>query len=141
MIRTFTAAAIPEMIRIHEQSGLPVDCLPDLYINVQPEKVEMNALFVVNAVKEVDGKIAMMSFLKVRSEIYVLVDHNVGTPEERWEWLKEINAHMAEEARKKGLDQVTAFLPPELDKAFGKRLEEMGYVKGLWQSYSLNIDV
>jgi len=134
MIRRFEEKDNADVVRIHEQNGLDPACLPDLYIEDEP-----NALYVVKAVKEVAGEPVMMSFLKVRSELYVLVDHEKGTPEERWEWMKELKEYMVREARIRGLDQMTAFIPPELEESFSKRLAEMGFIKGPWASYSLNI--
>ena len=135
MIRDFEPQDIPDLVRIHEQSGLPENCLPDLFYNG-----ELNALFVVKAVYEHEGEAVMMSFLKIRSEVYVLVDHEKGEPEDRWQWMKELRDYMVERARDKGLDQMTCFIPTEIEKSFAPRLAEMGFVKSPWQSYSLNIE-
>lgn len=123
------------MLRIHEESGLPEACIPDIFVGKDPNK-----LFIEKTVLEIDGKITMMSFLKVTSEVFVLVDHKQGTPEERWEWMKELKLYMQQQAWKHGLDQMTAFIPPEVEESFGKRLLELGFLKSAYVPYTLVID-
>ncbi len=81
----------------------------------------------------------MVSALRGMAEIYVLVDHDAATPQQRWEWLQEINAEMKQQAWLLGLDQISCWVPTRLEKIFGPRLEELGYQKSPWQSYTLNV--
>lgn len=124
---------------IHKANGLDERCFPEIAIKTSTG-MEPNPLFVVSEVFEHEGKPALMSFLKITSELYLLVDHTVGTPEERWEWLKAFKEHMKVEAWSHGLDQMTAWIPTDIEESFAKRLEEMGFVKSPWQSWTLNIE-
>lgn len=139
MIREFTAGDFIHAFELHEASGLDRRCFPKLYLQVG-EKVESNALFIEKAQMEVDGEPVMSCFLKVTSEVYILVDHTKGTPEERFEWLKEMREYMEKKAREHGLSDVTCWVPPEIDKSFGKRLEDLGFVRSPWQSYTLVLE-
>jgi hypothetical protein len=139
MIREFQEGDIPLVEAIHKQNDLPTNCLPNLTIADTEGKTVMNPLFITRSVFEANGKAAMMAFLKVTAEVFVFVDHTVGTPEERWEWMKKFNEHIRQQAWKHGLEQITAFVPPEIEESFAKRLLDMGYVKSPWQSYTLNI--
>jgi hypothetical protein len=140
MIRDFEKADLVTVMDLLEANDLPIACLPDLTIETPEGKQEPNPLFVVKRVMEHEGRTAMMCFLKVRSELYFFIDHRVGTPEQRWQWLKEFTEDMKYEACKKGLDQMTAFVPNDIDESFGKRLEELGFIRSKWVPYSLNLE-
>lgn len=130
MIREFTVNDVPNARRVHEANGLPEECFPNL----------ADPLFVHKAIFCVDGRAAMSCFLKGTSELYLLVDHEIGTPEERWKWLVEFKEYMREAAWHLGLDQMTAFVPPEIEESFGKRLLDLGFVKSRFVPYTLNIE-
>lgn len=140
MIRDFFKDDVGKVLQLAQENDLPLACLPDLTIETPEGKQEPNPLFVVKRVMEQDDKIAMMCFLKVRSELYFFIDHNVGTPELRWQWLKEFTEDMKHEAWKKGLDQMTAFVPEDIDESFSKRLVDLGFIRSKWVPYSLNLE-
>lgn len=139
MIRAFQLSDLEAARKIHADNELPECCFPDLMVEVEGGAEEENRLYVEKAVFEHDGNVAMMCFLKCRSELYLLLDHSVGTPQERMEWLKEFRDYMVRAAWEKGLDQMTAFLPPDMEASFGKRLEELGFQRSRYVPYSLNI--
>jgi len=140
MIRPFEDRDADRARQIHDANGLAQSCLPDLMVTTPKGEQEPNPLFVVKSVYEHAGQPALMSFLKITSELYLLVDHTVGTPEERWQWLLEFKEHMKREAWRLGLEQMTCFVPPEIEASFEKRLVELGFIKSPWQSYTLNIE-
>lgn len=140
MIREFQDEDVKVARTIHAANELPENCFPNLTIKTPTGKEEPNPLFVVKSIYEHEGKPALMSFLKVTSELYLLVDHSVGTPEERWAWLQEFKEHMKHEAWRLGLEQMTAFVPREIEASFEKRLLDLGFVKSPWQSYTLNLE-
>jgi hypothetical protein len=140
VIREFKEGDIPLVEAIHKQNDLPANCLPNLMIVDKDGKTVPNPLFITKQVFENDGKPVMMAFLKVTAEVFVFVDHTVGTPEERWAWMLEFNEHIKQQAWKHGLEQITAFVPPEIEQSFAKRLEDMGYIRSPWQSYTLNLE-
>jgi hypothetical protein len=124
---------------IHEANGLDERCFPQLTIkNTEGEEVP-NALFVAKEVYEHEGSAVMFCFLKITSELYLLVDHDLGTPEERWEWLQDFKEHMKREAWRLGLDQMTAWVPADIEESFAKRLKDLGFKKSPWNSYTLNV--
>ena len=114
--------------------------MPDLTVTNGLGQKQKNPLFVVKRVYEADGKTAMICFLKARSELYFFIDHTVGTPEERWKWLQEFTEDMKQRAREAGLDQFTAFVPPEIEESFGKRLIDLGFARSRWVPYSMNLE-
>lgn len=140
MIRPFEDSDVSAARAVHQANGLPENCFPNLTLPPENGETKPNPLFVVKAVYEHEGRPALMSFLKLTSEVYLLVDHTIGTPEERWAWLVELKDHMKEEAWKLGLEQMTAFVPREIEESFAKRLLDLGFVRSPWQSYTLNIE-
>jgi len=138
-IRKFEHSDLPKVKELLQSNDLPEACLPDLIIESEGH-TEANPLFVVKRVFEHDGKIAMMCFLKIRSELYFFIDHQVGTPEERWEWLKEFTEDMKQQAWRLGLDQMSCWIPDDIDTSFRKRLEELGFIRSKWVSYSMNLE-
>lgn len=117
---------MPELARIHKANGLPATCLPDFD----------DPLFVVKQVVELEGKVALGAFIRLIGEAYLLLDHNAGTPEERWQALRALTDTLEAEARLKGLTEYSCWVPNELAKSFGGRLEELGFIKSPWVCYS-----
>jgi hypothetical protein len=140
MIREFEDSDIETARAIHAANDLPANCFPNLTQVSATGNEEPNPLFVVKSIYEHDGKPALISFLKVTSELYLLVDHTIGTPEERWAWLQEFKEHMKREAWRLGFEQMTAFVPREIEASFEKRLLDLGFIRSPWQSYTLNIE-
>jgi hypothetical protein len=140
MIRDFEPRDLPKIKDLLAANDLPKECMPDLLVTDELGRKQKNPLFVVQRVFEVEGKTAMLCFLKIRSELYFFIDHTVGTPESRWEWLQEFTEDMRQQAWKLGLDQMTAFVPPDIDESFSKRLKDLGFVKSPWVPYSLNLE-
>lgn len=140
MIRHFDFSEIEKAREIHKANGLDERCFPDLEVRTEKGDIVPNPLFVVKEVFEHEGAPVLMSFLKITSELYLLVDHTVGTPADRWEWLKAFKEHMKVEAWRLGLDQMSCWIPPEIDKAFSKRLLELGFIKSPYVCYTLLIE-
>lgn len=129
-IRNYTMKDLAEIERIHREAGLPSQCLPSTE----------NLLFFVRKVVEDNGTVALASFLKMTAEAFVLVDHNHQTPDWRWLALQKLTGVTLREAAVKGMQDVTAWLPPEVENGFGSRLEALGFTKSPWASYSTRLD-
>ena len=86
---------------------------------------------------EVDPpRIVGAALLRLTAEAYLLLDPNVGAPRERWEWLLGLHAAAEHEAARRGLEDVHAWLPPEIAAKFGKRLSKLGWVRDdVWTPY------
>jgi hypothetical protein len=140
MIRFFSDDDIPQALEIHRANELPESCFPNLFVLNEEGKSKRNPLYLVKGVYvSPDGKPALMSFVKLTGEIFLLVDHTVGTPEERWAWMQEFKNWIAEHAWAQGLEQISCWIPPEIEESFAKRLAEMGFVKSPWTCYTLNL--
>ena len=129
MIRNFEDRDVARALEIHNENGLPENCFPDVN----------DPLFVVKLTVEHDGKAVMASFLKGASELFLLVDHGAGTPQERWEWLQQLTDEMKQRAWTLGLDQMSAWIPPEIADSFEKRLIELGFTESKWRCFTCNL--
>ncbi len=129
-IRPFEVRDLEALKRIHENNELPAVCMPD----------PTNPLFFIKQVVEHEGKAALAAFLKITAEPYLLVDKTVETPEWRWQALKALNETISTVAWMKGLEQLSAWVPPQLIKSFGKRLKDLGYSPSPWQAYTKNLE-
>lgn len=127
-IRPYTDADFEAVRRLHAASGLPDACMPPL----------TSQLFRVKMCAENSHGISQFGAIRLTGEAFVLVDHEAGTPKERWMTLQRLAASALAEAAALGLEQVTAWLPPEAD-GFGRRLEALGAVKSRWQSWTFNL--
>jgi hypothetical protein len=76
------------------------------------------------------------ALLRLTAEAYLLLDPNVGTPRERWQSLLTLHAATEQQAALRGLEDVHAWLPPEIAAKFGKRLTRLGWVRDdAWTPY------
>ena len=135
MIRRWEDSDMEKALEIHAANGLDERCFPNLVVDGVS-----NPLFCTKEVYEVDGQIVMMGFLKLQSEGYLLIDHTCGTPELRWQWLQEGMEHLKKEAFRLGLEQISVWIPPEIEKSFSKRLLELGFIRSPFTCFTVNVE-
>jgi hypothetical protein len=109
------------------RSKLPENCFPNT----------SSPLYLIRKVVDVDGEIPMAAFTKVTAEQYLLLDHGWGAAQDRWELLTKLRDVVVAEAAQKGFEDLTAFVPPYLEKSFGPRLTQLGFLRSPWPSYTL----
>lgn len=136
IVRPYTDEDMKEVMRIHAANGLPPNCLPGCCRTDAAGNPLNTPLFFMRKILEDDGKVALASFLKLTAEAFLFVDHEHADAERRWLALQKLTASTLSEAAKKGIEDVTAWIPPQLDRSFGERLIALGFVKSPWQSYS-----
>lgn len=135
-VRNFSIKDYPAIKEIFARQGLPTNCMPELLLQYK-NKIILNPRFQINRVcEDENGKIGVAAFLKITSEPYLLLDHGVGTPEWRWVALIELMENMAAEAKRKGLEDCTCWVPPHLVDSFGPRLLSLGFMESPWASFT-----
>lgn len=129
-IRDYEDSDWPRIVQLHAESGLPQNCLADA----------TDPLFVIRRVLiDENGEMAMAAFVRVTSEPFLLVNHESMDAETRWKMLRVLTDDVCAIAKERGLEQLTAYIPPEIEASFGKRLMELGFVRSPWQSYTRNL--
>ena len=132
-VRAYEERDWDELRRIHAAQGFSY-AFPDL----------ANPLFLTKLILLEDDpgrevgpeKILGAALLRLTAEAYLLLDPNAGTPRQRWEWLLELHGATEQEAARRGLEDVHAWLPPEVAARFGKRLTSLGWVRDdVWTPY------
>ena len=78
----------------------------------------------------------MAALLRLTAETYLLADPHDGTPRQRWQWLQALHEATRQAAAERGLADVQAFLPPQVARAFGRRLEKLGWRRDPWPCYT-----
>lgn len=81
-------------------------------------------------------RIVMAVLLRLTAEAYLLHDPTAGTPRERWQHLLALHEATRAGTATRGLDDVQAFLPPRIARAFGRRLARLGWRQDLWPCFS-----
>jgi hypothetical protein len=127
VVRDFAPADLPRIKEIHGQTSIDYK-FPDL----------ASPLFIITKVVELDGQIVAASGVRIEAELYLFVDHEVGTPEQRWDAVQQMNGVVMEEAWMKGLDNCVCWVPEDIEKSFGKRLIQLGFSRDRdgWHSWS-----
>jgi hypothetical protein len=88
-----------------------------------------------------DGSpIVMAALLRVTAETYLLHDPCAGTPSRRWQRLLALHQAARRDAAERGLEDVQAFLPPRVARAFGRRLQRMGWTRDPWPCFTLRLE-
>ena len=126
MIRAYRESDIDAIKRIHRASGLPETCFPPL----------QSANCIVKVVAEDSQGITQAGFVKLTGEAFVLVDHSRRSSQERWETLQRLVARGLKDSADYGIDDVSAWIPPEIEPSFGKRLEALGWIRSPWRNYT-----
>src|SRR3954468_495660 len=77
-------------------------------------------------------KLRMAALLRLTAETYLLADPRDGTPRQRFQWLTALHEETRRAAAERGLSDVQAFVPPQIARAFGRRLEKFGWRRDPW---------
>jgi hypothetical protein len=85
------------------------------------------------------GRVTMAILQRLTAETYLLHDPHAGTPRQRWECFLALHEAARREAAAKGLDDVQAFLPPSIARAFGRRLAQLGWKQDPWPCFTLQL--
>jgi hypothetical protein len=123
-VRNFEQRDIEEIKAIHARRGLGFE-LPDLTRKMAVEKLFCH-----------DDKIVMAAILRPTTEAYVICDPEWKTPWFRWQALQELHDAVLRECREKGIEDTQAVLDPPIEKAFGRRLLQLGWSRHLGTLYS-----
>lgn len=130
IIRAYESKDLAEVKAIHEAQRLGYD-----FPNIDAPT------FMLRLVGEHEGKIVQAAFAHLTAEIYFMLRHDVGSPQERHLWflsMQEVGRELA--WKPGGLDDLHAFLPPQMERAFGKRLMIHGWKKALWPAYFVEVN-
>lgn len=124
-IRFFRPDDLRQLERIHQAQGFDYE-FPDL----------SDPLYHIKLVGEEDGRIVNAGIAHLTSEIFFLADPNAGNPRHRFENFKQLHEAGCEVAhRQGGLADLHCWVPPEVARAFGRRLRKLGWERPLWTSY------
>lgn len=125
--------------------------------------------FAFGVVGEENGRVEQVAFLTLVPEAYLLANEKFGTPEKRWENLKDIHEAVRLLALRRGFRAVYAWLPPELalpckrkmtfwqrlragwrafqktegdgcEKPFVRRLKKMGWSQDHWPNFTFKLE-
>lgn len=128
LIRPAIDSDLPELRAIHARQQFDY-AFPDLN----------DPLFLTKLVL-VDGKpgqgtdasqtaIAGAALLRLTAEAYLLLDPEKGSPRERWQRLVTLHEATRRDALARGLADVHAWLPPRIAQKFGRRLQQLGWIR------------
>jgi hypothetical protein len=127
-VRPYRESDLAALKGIFEHDGFAFD-FPNL----------SDPIFVRRLVSE-NGTVRGGLVAKITAEMFLFLDKQVGTPEERmWSFL-ELHETMRDELTRLGLADANLWLPPQLEKSFGKRLMRLGWEKALWPAYVFDLD-
>lgn len=138
LIREHKESDLDALRRMHASQGFDYP-FPDL----------ADPIFVSKLVLEDDsGRPVMAALARLTCEMYLLVDRSnprgdapgrsgkAGKPRERYEWLLALHAAGERDLFARGLDDAHAWLPPQIARRFGRRLEALGWVRDdAWTPY------
>jgi hypothetical protein len=123
---------------IREYTDTDLDCLKDLHkrSGFKYPFPDVADFFSRRVVESGEG-IGMVSLLKLTAEAYLICDPDWRTPAWRMEALNQIQIVANHDAKDKGVVEAVAFIPPNIESTFKRRLKQMGWSrnKPSWHSY------
>jgi len=129
-IREFAPGDEAALRHLHASQGFGYE-FPDL-----SDPLFVTRVVLLDAGKGTEESLAAAALLRLTAEAYLLLDPRDGTPRRRWERLLALHAAAAEDAWRKGLSDVHAWLPPGISRRFGRRLESLGWIRDdRWTPY------
>jgi len=99
-----------------------------------PDLLDPRLWITQKVLEDKEGKPVKAILGRLTSEAFFLdyPEENEFTRMRRFMALHEV---ACEEGRRCGMDSVHVWLPPELKKKFGERLERMGWIEFTWPTY------
>ena len=85
------------------------------------------------------GELVMALLARITSEAYLLMDREAGTPLERWQRFLVLHEAGRRAGVAAGLEDVSIWCPPELERTFGRRLKRLGWLRNKWPTYTLGL--
>lgn len=129
IVREMELRDLATLRRIHEQQGFGYE-LP----NLKDDARILSKLVVEGE----EGKVIMASLLRLTAEAYLLVDGQADNPAGRWCALQSLHEATRQDAYRKGIIDVQAFIPPEVARRFSKRLSKMGWTRSGYEPWTRN---
>jgi hypothetical protein len=130
-IREYQEQDLEALRAIHARQGFEYP-LPDPSNPLFLTKIVLAETSTENEVEKIVGA----ALLRLTAEAYLLLDPKWGTPRDRWQGLLTLHAAADRDAWRRGLEDVHAWLPPGLEKKFGKRIERLGWLRDdKWTPY------
>lgn len=72
---------------------------------------------------------------RMTTEVFIWVDREWESPRFRFEAFKFLHEQMRLELKEKGVVDVHSWVPPRLERAFGRRLMQLGWQRPLWTDF------
>ena len=129
-VRPYTAADLDVLKAMHAAQGFDY-AFPDLDDSIFLSKL---------VVEDDQGRPVMASLLRLTAEAYLLLDPRAGRPRERWRSFLALHEAARRDAFALGLDDAQAFVPPKVERSFGRRLAKLGWVKDPWPAYCRRVE-
>lgn len=124
-VRAYDDADLDALRKIHAAQGFAYP-FPDV----------SDPIFLSKMVLANEKGIAGAALLRLTAEAYLLIDPAAGSPRERWENILALHDGMEREAWERGLQDVHAWLPPQIAGKFGRRLKRLGWIRDdAWTPY------
>jgi hypothetical protein len=127
-VREYTPSDLEALRKIHARQSFDYE-FPDLE----------NPLFVSKLIQEnTQGQITMGALARITCEIYLLADPDRDTPRQRLRNLISLHRAAESDLLRRGLEDAHAWLPPKIACRFGRRLNQLGWVRDdTWTPYSI----
>lgn len=142
LVREYQPSDLDALRRMHAQQGFDYP-FPDIGDPIFVSKL---------VVEDESGRVVMASLARLTCEMYLLMERTdargtsgqgrsgAGNPRERFDRLLTLHAAGERDLLARGLDDAHAWLPPQIAKRFGRRLETLGWVRDdAWTPYCRRI--
>ena len=145
-VREYKDSDLAQLKAIHAKQGFDY-AFPDLSNPLFVTKLVLSNADATSSQPKSDNtapnneKILAAAFLRLTAETYLLLDPNAGAPRDRWQSLLALHAATQCDAWHRGLEDVHAWLPPQIANKFGRRLQRLGWVRDdAWTPYCKKLD-
>lgn len=128
MIRDYTASDLGRLKELFSQQSFDWE-FPDL------------SRMVTSRLVSDDSQVVMAACIKPTADAYLLIDHSWQTPGMRLAAFKALHEDIRQQLLKTNIVQVHAWVPPEFDRPFRRRLiRDFGWLPALWQCYARGLE-
>ena len=129
IVRMLRESDVPRLKRIYKKMGIPLP-FPNL-----------KEFFPMPVIVDEQNRVVMGVGMIPTVEVWLFVDKKWETPGMRQEAFRVLHERVRKDLRSRGIVQAHAFLPPDMEKQFGRRLTKLfGWIKESWPCFFRRTD-
>jgi hypothetical protein len=136
-IRFYKPKDLERLKEIHRKQGFGYD-FPQLEPGTGEDRKPVHDTYVSKIILADENDRPMGAMIgRKTTEVFLILDPECGSPAERWKHIQALYGASTLDGWRLGFTDAHCWIPPEIERGYGRRLRTLGFNKQAWASYCL----